>query len=108
MDPPLRVQRNAVAEIVRRRGTVYYDWEVKFVPLGAFYQPNPSGKPRWPRWIITRLGPDYFSDVKVVMLGPDDADVAMAAVGRLNRLGSFHANLVNKVDRRRASSISAG
>jgi hypothetical protein len=86
------VQRDAVAEIVRRRGKVYYDWEVMFVPRGGFYQPNPGGRPWWPRWIVTRLGPDYFSDVKVVMLGPDDADVAMASVGLLSGLGGLHSN----------------
>jgi internalin A len=87
-----RVQRDAVAEILRARGKVHYDWEVSYVPASAMYQPNPSGKPLWPRWLITRLGPDYFSDVKVVRLGPDDADAVMAAVGRLKTLGSFIAN----------------
>ena len=49
--------------------------------------------PSRPQWLITRLGPDYFSDVKVVMLGPDHADAVMASVGRLRTLGGFHAQV---------------
>ena len=28
-----------------------------------------KGKPRWPDWLVDRLGPDYFADVTRVDLG---------------------------------------
>jgi hypothetical protein len=62
-------------------------------PLTGYHAQNPGGRPWWPRWLITRaalgLGPDHFSDVKEVKLGPHDADGAMAAVGRLPALGGL-------------------
>jgi hypothetical protein len=88
-----RVQRDAVARIVGARGRVSYDWEVTYDPASGFHKRNPSGKPLWPRWAITWLGPDYFSGVTVVNLGPDDADAVMVSVGRLKSLGAFYAQM---------------
>src|SRR4051812_18842713 len=57
-----RVQREAVAAIKRAGGHVYYDWERNDG------KPVPNGKPRWPRWLVDRLGIDYFGDVDTVFL----------------------------------------
>jgi hypothetical protein len=77
-----RVQRDAVAQIVPRRGKVYHDWEVKFVPLGGFYQPKPSGRPWWPRWVGTRQRLE-FNNAHVFV----DADLApLAAMTDLRTL----------------------
>jgi Leucine Rich repeat len=85
-----RVQRDAVAAIVRVGGTVYYDWEVKYVPGAVVsYQPIPNAKPPWPKWLVDRLGPDYFGDVKMVRLGwaaTDPVDADMIHVEKLTAL----------------------
>src|SRR3954447_14729317 len=83
-----RIQRDAVAAIVRGGGKVLYDWEVIHDrdPRGDVYRPNPGGKPDWPKWLIDQLGPDYFGDVDVVFLGPRGRDAVMASVARLSRL----------------------
>src|SRR4051794_4082899 len=69
-----RVQGGAAAAIVRGGGKVLYDWEVTSFrdPNGDVSRANPSGKPKWPKWLFDHLGPDYFGDVKVVFLGPRD------------------------------------
>jgi internalin A len=87
-----RVQRDAVAAIVRGGGIVHYEWDVKYLPSpgGNVYQVTPGGKPRWPKWLVDLLGPDYFGDVKVVVLGTKDADSVMASVGQLSRLGVLY------------------
>src|SRR4051812_11982697 len=82
-------QRDAIAAIVRSGGKAFYDWEIKEVSgrLGATVRMDRNAKPRWPKWLIDTLGPDYLCDVRVVHLGPDSTDSVMRSVGRLTRLG---------------------
>ena len=57
-----RIQRDAVAAIERAGGGVLYSWEWKIGRL------IPFGKPKWPRWLVQRLGADYFGHVVIVSL----------------------------------------
>jgi internalin A len=88
-----RVQREAVAAIQAAGGRVFYDWDVTYVrnpTLGPVPRMNPSGRPRWPKWLVDRLGVDYFGDVRMVLsLGRRDTDAVVAHVGRLGRLASL-------------------
>src|SRR4051794_29521037 len=61
-----RVQTAAVAAIKRAGGDVYYEWDVTRdnSPTGLTLQAN--GAPGWPKWLVTRLGPDYFGNVVAV------------------------------------------
>jgi hypothetical protein len=81
-----RVQREAVAAIERSGGQVRYDWEV--LSTGGL---NPNGKPRWPRWVVDRLGPDYFGHVVLVELRGRATDAEMAGVARFGHLRGFYA-----------------
>jgi hypothetical protein len=54
-----QVQRHAVAAIGRAGGRVTYDWE------WANGRRVPNAQPRWPRWLVDRLGVDYFGNVVV-------------------------------------------
>jgi hypothetical protein len=74
-----QVQRDAVAAIQRAGGTIRYDFQLQ----GLF--PNPSGKPRAPRWLVERLGVDYFANVVYVAL-PKASDAELAHIGKLARL----------------------
>jgi internalin A len=89
-----RIQREAVAAIQRGGGSVRYDWEwasFRYLPDGRLVQPmpKPGTKPPWPEWLVARLGPDYFGSVKEVVVGPNDFDLVMPLVARLERLESF-------------------
>lgn len=55
-----RVQRDAVAAIRDLGGTVSYDWERKDG------RSVPNGKPWAPRWLLDRVGIDYFGHVTQV------------------------------------------
>jgi hypothetical protein len=76
-----QVQRNAVAAVKKAGGSVVYDWQRT---LGA-WEPRPWG----PKWLVDRIGVDYFGNVVEVWLsGPtlQDAEAALAHVGNLRRL----------------------
>src|SRR5690349_16940796 len=79
------VQRDAVAAIERTGGRVRYDWEV--LPNGGL---NANGKPSWPKWVVERLGVDYFGHVVEVVLGKKATDTDMAAVAQFDRLRIFN------------------
>jgi hypothetical protein len=78
-----KVQRDAVAAIEAAGGNVWYDWE---------YQngkPIPNGQPPWPKWLIDRVGMDYFGHVASVSLQTDGfkaSNAVLAHVGRLSQL----------------------
>src|SRR5262249_41670584 len=55
-----RVQRDAVAAVQKLGGTVTYDWERKDG------RSVPNGKPWVPRWLLDRVGIDYFGHVTQV------------------------------------------
>ncbi len=82
-----RVQRDAVAVIERTRGRIGYNWQQR--PDGEF---DPQGKPPAPKWLVDRLGPDYFGHVVWVILGKQAGDAEMAHVLRLHRLKIFVDN----------------
>ena len=52
-----RIQRDAVTAIQKAGGVCLYDWDFR---KGA---PNPNGTPMAPRWLVDRLGVDYFGHV---------------------------------------------
>ena len=73
------VQREAVAAIERIGGKAWYDWE------WSNDNPNPTGKPWWPRWLVDRLGVDYFGHVAAVFARPA-SDAELAPIGDLDGL----------------------
>lgn len=83
-----RVQRDAVAAIERAGGKAYYDWQLKTV-VGPDYDDlasnNPNARPPWPKWFVDRIGSDYYSTVKLIVIS-GEADPVMPHVGRLRQL----------------------
>jgi internalin A len=51
-------QRDAVAALKRAGGHVWYDWYSD--DHGFFIKDLPPG---WPKWLVDRIGVDYFGDV---------------------------------------------
>ena len=82
-----RVQRNAVAAIEKAGGKVFYDYQIKTVSGANFddYTPNTKGVSSVPGWLLNRLGPDYFHDVKMVILF-GEADPWMPDVAHFTKL----------------------
>jgi internalin A len=75
------VQRDAVAAIERAGGGVMYDWQFKD---GI---PDADGKPRAPKWLVDRVGVDYFgSPAYVIFTTGECRDEHLAPIGRLSRL----------------------
>jgi internalin A len=77
-----RVQREAVAAIVRAGGTVGYDWQWAD---GEYFTETPP----WPKWLVDTVGVDLLSNVVIVDGYNGDGrltDVEMASVGRLPHL----------------------
>ena len=74
-----RIQREAVAAIVKAGGNVAYDWQWK--NSGAIQ----GGTPWAPRWLVDMFGVDYFGHVAVVAL-PSDSDDELSHVGNLGHL----------------------
>ncbi len=73
-----RIQREAVAAIRKGHAGVYYDWMCKDgVPIR-------NAKPWWPRWLVDRVGVDYFSHVSFVWCRGSDAE--LFHVGHLYQL----------------------
>jgi hypothetical protein len=77
-----RVQRDAVAAIQKIGGTVQYDWERRDG------RSVPNGKPWGPRWLVDRIGIDYFGHVTQVRLVANDqlSDAELIHISRLRRL----------------------
>ena len=72
-----RVQREAVAAIVRVGGSVVYDYQ----------WPDYDAKPPGPAWLRGLIGRDYFDTVVFVNADTPKADDAVVAqIGRLDRL----------------------
>jgi internalin A len=86
------IQREAVLAIKKSGGQVYYDWQRR-----AGGGLNPSAEPIWPRWLIERVGIDYFGHVVMVGLGKSATDLEMAHVGRLPRLVTLNAPNVKEI-----------
>jgi hypothetical protein len=79
-----QVQRDAVAAILRAGGRVSYDWQWNNGRRIV------KGKPRWPGWLVDRLGPNNFADVTRVDLAARGTDEVLAYVGHLSRLQSLN------------------
>ena len=77
-----RLQRQAVLAIKRAGGFVSYDYEFRY---GV---DTSTGKPRVPKWLLDRVGVDYFYSVTdVSAVGVSDADAArLKDLPRLERL----------------------
>jgi hypothetical protein len=82
-------QRDAVAAIVQGGGRVLYDWPgFRIQADGRIVGgvPVKKGVSPWLKWMIDRLGPDYFGAVTHVHVGAKDPDLVMAHVARLDGL----------------------
>jgi Leucine-rich repeat (LRR) protein len=75
-----RIQRDAVVAITKNGGNYSYDWEWRDG------KSIPGGIPLAPRWLVERIGIDYFGHVTRVMLFPVANDEVLVNVGRLNQL----------------------
>jgi Leucine-rich repeat (LRR) protein len=78
-----RVQRDAVNALTRDdgRGTVvWYDWEYND---GRHIR---KAKPPGPRWLVERVGVDYFGSVVRVFLSQHGSDADLIQIGNLDRL----------------------
>jgi hypothetical protein len=76
-----RIQRDAVAEIRRAGGQVWYEWEYqdgRFY-MGEFHCP-------WPKWLVDHVGVDYLGNVIRVDLNGRGSDADLVHVGKLGRL----------------------
>jgi internalin A len=87
-----KVQREAVAAINEKSiGTVLYDWQL--TPGGAL---NRNGQPWVPKWLVERLGVDYFGHVAIVSLNmlakPPITEAVMEQIGRLDQLEVLQAS----------------
>ena len=79
------IQRNAVAAIESYGGHVIYDWDRGEGPYVV------EGEPWVPRWLMDRIGVDYFGHVTEVTLfqaGADEAAVHLGHFDRLQRLAA--------------------
>ena len=73
------IQREAVAAIRNAGASVSYDWEWKDG------KDIPGGELRAPRWLVDRMGVDYFGHVTAVSL-PRATDAGIVQVARLTQL----------------------
>ncbi len=92
-----RVQRDAVAAIQRAGGLTYYDWDMRDINTPDFnlLVANRSRQPKWRKWLIERIGPDYLGTVRsVTLIGPGNADPVMPYISQLEDLEelSFRKN----------------
>ncbi len=74
------VQRRGVAAIEKAGGKVWYDWEWQD---GS---PVASSGPRWPTWLVTSVGNDYFGSAAYVSLSSRKTDRELAHVANLEHL----------------------
>ena len=80
------IQRDAVAAIERSGGGVSYQWEWRE------WKSIPRGKPWAPKWLVDRIGVDYFGHVTSVGLSPTETDSAITHVGHLTQLQRLTIN----------------
>jgi hypothetical protein len=82
------VQRDAVAAIRKANGNVEYDF-------------NPNGSPLWLKWLVDRIGIDYFGHVvgvDLVGIGPDGPSTGaevehVVRLKRIDRLGLWESSV---------------
>ncbi len=80
-----RIQREAVAAIERNGGWVRYN------SGGESENRIPRGRPWAPRWLVSRIGVDFFFHVTAVRVSSESTatDAVIAHVGRLTQLESL-------------------
>jgi hypothetical protein len=79
-----RVQSSAVNVLQKSGGKVWYSWQPNSIDD---FSPDPQERPSWPRWIVDRLGDDFFGRVVKVELGGEEvSDRELISVGDLDRL----------------------
>ncbi len=74
------VQRDAVRAITAGGGNATYDFQRNAGPR------YPSGIPPGPKWLVDRLGVDFFASVTSVTIGATKTDAILDHVGKLWRL----------------------
>jgi internalin A len=77
-----RIQRQAVAAIRRDGGLVFYDW----------HHWDGKGEPGAPKWLVDRLGVDYFGHVVSVALGQPGSPSALRNIGQLSHVERLRLN----------------
>jgi hypothetical protein len=89
-----RIQHEAVTALERTRSGIFYNWQR--TKVGSFIGYRLNAMPPWPRWLVDRLGPDYFGHVVEVAFQGADADlVYVQALGRLETLRINSASSVS-------------
>ncbi len=88
------LQRDAVAAIRNARGVANYDWQWRNGKL------VPGGMPWAPRWLVDRIGVDYFGHVTVVLIftSAPATDEAIAHLRHLSRLEQLNLGSSNVDD----------
>ena len=81
-----RIQRDAVAAIRKSSGGILYDWEWKD---GVYLA---RGEPFVPRWLVDRMGVDYFGHVVVVWLAQGGSVADLLHVGHLSQIEQLDLN----------------
>jgi hypothetical protein len=79
-----QVQRRAVATIYQAGGWVVYDTEWDEDRNAS------SWKPRWPRWLVDRVGADYLGKVVFINLHDRGTDAVLSQVAKLEHLRQLH------------------
>src|SRR5579864_1148354 len=90
-----RVQRDAMAAILPSQGSIRNDWEWqndKYIPVAL-------QKPPGPKWLVDRLGIEYFSNIVAVKMYEHGSDALLAPIGRLDRLESLSVQGKQYTDR---------
>jgi hypothetical protein len=88
------IQRDAVAAVRDAGGLVRYDWE------WSHGKPVPGGKPWASKWLVDRIGVDYFGHVTRIWLAWSSTatDATLAHIGRLTRLQWLTVNSASVSD----------
>ena len=90
-----RIQREAISAIRKAGGSIIYDWQYDGAELRVVKGTNISINevPGWPRWLVDRLGVDWFGNVRLGrggerpgQLAPEVIHDALVHIGRLRRL----------------------
>jgi internalin A len=87
-----RIQREAVSAIQHAGGSVMYDWGRSNGKL------IPGGEPWAPKWLVERIGRDYFGHVAAVTLSGSVGDEVMAHVGGLTSLSQLDLSNTDVTD----------
>src|SRR5437764_11930310 len=82
---PAHVQRDVVATIKRAGGHVFYDWEIG--SDGSFL---PKARPWAPRWLVDRVGIDYFGHVARIDLLTGGSDQDLIPIENLGQLWNLN------------------